>query len=201
MNEQHQHEKMKGMSWGRFAAMIATSTVIMFFLMYQLVYTFDHVQFSVNRLIASLVMGCVMTAVMLGFMWSMYKGMGTKIAVLAGAALLGLVLLFVNRGQAVIGDVTFMQSMIPHHSIAVNNARKASISDPRVRALADEIIRAQIVEIAAMELLIADIEANGELGTEELPPVSTAITDEMQREIEELVRGETISSETMFRNE
>jgi uncharacterized protein (DUF305 family) len=29
---------------------------------------------------------------------------------------------------------TFMRSMIPHHSIAINTATRASISDPRVRA-------------------------------------------------------------------
>jgi len=182
-----QQKKTMGMGWGRFAAMIATSTFIMFFLMYQLVYSFDHALFSVNRLTASLVMACVMTVVMLSFMWSMYKGKRTKIAVLVLAALLGLVLLFVNRSQAVIGDVTFMKSMIPHHSIAINDARKASISDPRVRELADEIIRAQVLEITAMKLLIADIEENGERGAEELPPRSTEITDEMWREIEELV--------------
>lgn len=184
MDEQ---KKKMGMSWGRFAAMIATSTIIMFFLMYQLIYSLDHALFSVNRMIASLVMGCVMTVVMLSFMWSMYKGMGTKIAVLVLAALLGVVLLLVNRGQAVIEDVTFMQSMIPHHSIAINNARKASISDPRVRELADEIIRSQVLEIEAMKRLIEDIEENGERGVDELPPRSTEITDEMLREIESLV--------------
>jgi hypothetical protein len=62
--------------------MIATSTAIMFFLMYQLVYEADHLMFSVNRLIAALVMGSVMTVVMLGFMWSMYEGKGVKIAVI-----------------------------------------------------------------------------------------------------------------------
>ena len=182
-----QQKKEKGMSWGRFAAMIATSTVIMVFLMYQLIYSYDHAVFSVNRLIASLVMGCVMTVVMLSFMWSMYKGRGTKIAVIVLAGLLGVLLLFLNRSQAVIGDVTFMESMIPHHSIAINNARKASISDPRVRELADGIIRAQVLEIEAMKQLIEDIEENGERGTEELPPRSTEITDEMQRGIEKLV--------------
>ena len=182
-----QQKKKKGMSWGRFAAMIATSTVIMVFLMYQLIYSYDHAVFSVNRLIASLVMGCVMTVVMLSFMWSMYKGTGTKIAVIILAGLLGVLLLFLNRSQAVIGDVTFMESMIPHHSIAINNARKASISDPRVRELADGIIRAQVLEIEAMKQLIEDIEENGERGTDELPPRSTEITDEMQRGIEKLV--------------
>ena len=179
---------MKGMSWGRFAGMIVTSTVIMFFLMYQLIYTLDHGLFSMNRLIASLVMGCVMTLVMLGFMWSMYRGKGVKITVLAVAALLGITLLWVNRSQALIGDVGFMKSMIPHHSIAINNARKAGISDPRVRELADKIIEAQVREIAEMKLLIEDIGRNGERGTSALPPRSTEITPEMEREIQEAVR-------------
>ena len=182
-----QQKKAMGMGWGRFAAMIATSTVIMIFLMYQLVYTYDHALFSVNRLIASLVMACVMTIVMLSFMWSMYQGMTTKIAVIVVAALLGVLLLFVNRSQAVIGDVNFMRSMIPHHSIAINNARKASISDPRVRELADGIIRAQVLEIEAMNRLIADIEENGEQGTAPLSPRSTEMTDEMLQEIEKMV--------------
>lgn len=176
-----------GMSWGRFAAMIATSTFIMFFLMYQLVYSFDHALFSVNRLIASLVMGCVMTVVMLSFMWSMYKGKGTKIAVLVVAAVLGVALLTVNRSQAVIDDVRFMGSMIPHHSIAINNARRASITDPRVRELADEIIQAQVREIAVMKRLIEDIEQNGTRGSSELPPRSTEITPDMARKIDEAV--------------
>jgi hypothetical protein len=33
-----QQKQMMSMSWGRFAAMIAISTFIMFFLMYQLIY-------------------------------------------------------------------------------------------------------------------------------------------------------------------
>jgi hypothetical protein len=183
------HEKQStGMSWGRFAAMIATSTSIMFFLMYQLVYSPDHATFSMNRLVASLVMGCVMTVVMLGFMWSMYEGMATKVAVLAVAAVLGAILLAVNRSQALIGDESFMKSMIPHHSIAINNARKASISDPRVRRLADEIIEAQVEEIAQMKLLLDDIARSGERGTTDLPPRSTGITPEMARRIREAVQ-------------
>jgi FlaA1/EpsC-like NDP-sugar epimerase len=184
----NQHKQMAGMGWGRFAAMIATSTFIMFFLMYQLVYSFDHAMFSMNRLISSLVMGCVMTVVMLSFMWPMYRGTGTKIAVLVTAALAGVILLSANRSQALIGDVTFLKSMIPHHSIAINNARKASISDPRVRKLADEIIESQVREIAAMKLLIDDIARSGEQGTTELPPRSAEVTPGMEPRIKEAVR-------------
>lgn len=184
----NQQEKMAGMGWGRFAAMIATSTIIMVVLMYQLVYSLDHVFVSLNRVVASLVMGCVMSIVMLSFMWAMYKGLATKISVLVIAGLLGAVLLFVNRSQALIGDVEFMKSMIPHHSIAINNSRKARISDPRVRELADEIIAAQVREIAVMKLLLEDIEQNGERQEEALPPRSTEITPEMQRRIDKAVQ-------------
>ena len=181
-----ENKGMQGMGWGRFAGMIATSVAIMFFLMYQLIYSFDHALFSVNRLIASLVMGCVMTVVMLGFMWSMYKG--PKVVVVAVAVVLGGALLWVNRSQAVVGDVGFMKSMIPHHSIAINNGRKASISDPRVRELADKIIKSQVQEIAEMKLLIADIERSGERGEAELAPRSTEITPEMEVKIREAVQ-------------
>ena len=178
-----QQKKGMGMSWGLFAAMIATSVVVMFFLMYQLIYSLDHALFSLNRLLASLIMGCVMTIVMLGFMWPMYKGVGAKITVLIVAAVAGAVLLSMNRSQKLIEDVTFMKSMIPHHSIAINNARKATITDPRVRKLADGIIESQVREIAEMKLLIDDIERNGERGQTRLPPRSAEVTPDMERQI------------------
>ena len=182
-----QHKQMS-MSWWRFAAMIATSTFIMFFLMYQLVYEADHLMFSINRLVASLVMGSVMTIVMLGFMWSMYQGMATKIAVLGVALVAAVALLAINRSQALIADVTFMKSMIPHHSIAINNARRAAISDPRVRELADEIISSQVREIAEMKLLIDEIESSGERGSAALPAREAVVTQDMLPKIREAVR-------------
>ncbi len=181
------HEAMS-MGWGRFAAMIATSTFIMFFLMYQLIYSLDHATFSVNRLVAALVMGCVMTIVMLAFMWSMYKGRTAKLAVLVGALVLGTGLLLTNRSQALIGDVAFMNAMIPHHSIAINNARKASISDPRVRTLADEIIASQVREIETMKRLVQDIHANGERSQAALPARPAEVTPDMLPKIREAVQ-------------
>ena len=176
------------MGWGRFAAMIVTSTVVMFFLMYQLVYSLDHALFSLNRLMASLIMGCVMAVIMLGFMWSMYEGKRTKVAIVAAAAILGGLLLYMNRAQTLVDDTTFMRAMIPHHSIAINNASKARISDPRVRELADEIIASQVREIEEMKRLIADIEHNGERADRPLPPRPAVLTPDMQPKIREAVR-------------
>jgi hypothetical protein len=81
-----------------------------------------------------------------------------------------------------------MNSMIPHHSIAINNARKASIADPRVRRLADEIIESQVREIAEMKLLIEDINRQGKRGANTLPARSAQLTPDMEREIREAVR-------------
>jgi len=187
MKQENGGSKMS-MSWGRFAAMIATSTIIMFFLMYQLVYSADHAEFSLTRAVSSLVMGCVMAVVMLAFMWPMYEGQAAKIGVLAGAALLGIILLLVNRSQSLVGDVDFMKGMIPHHSIAINNARKARIHDPRVRKLADGIIEAQVREIREMQLLVDDIQRHGSRGNSELPAVPATLTPELEKRAQAAVQ-------------
>lgn len=181
------HEAMK-MGWSRFFAMIGVSTLVMFPLMYQLIYAVDHATFSLTRLVSSFVMGCVMAVIMLAFMWKMYDGQAMKLAVLIGAIVVGVITLAINRQQMLIGDVDFMRSMIPHHSIAINNARKADIHDPRVRRLADGIITAQVKEIAEMKLLIVDIEKNGTRGSTLLPPRTAELTPEMQPEIDAAVK-------------
>ncbi|MFN4141752.1 MAG: DUF305 domain-containing protein [Aestuariivirga sp.] len=168
--------------------MIAVSTVLMFFLMYQLVYSIDHATFSVNRLLAALIMACVMTIVMLAFMWSMYSGVKLKIAVLSIAAIAGAALLFVNRSQALVQDADFLRAMIPHHSIAVNNARKATLRDPRVRRLADGIIESQMVEITAMKLLLSGMEGDLRRDGDPLPPIGTDVTPEMMARAQSMAR-------------
>jgi hypothetical protein len=54
---------------------------------------------------------------------------------------------------------------------------------------ADEIIEAQVREIAIMQLLLDDIAQNGEQGTAaDLPARSTEITPEMERQIQSAVQ-------------
>ncbi|MBW8305171.1 MAG: DUF305 domain-containing protein, partial [Brevundimonas sp.] len=105
-----------------------------------------------------------------------------------GAANPGALLLYMNRAQTLVDDTTFMRAMIPHHSIAINNASKSRISDPRVRELADEIIASQVREIEEMKLLIADIERNGERADRPLPPRPAELTPDMRPKIREAVR-------------
>jgi len=51
-----------------------------------------------------------------------------------------------------------MKAMIPHHSSAILTSERADIQDPEVRKLADDIIKAQVKEIAEMKALIQKLE-------------------------------------------
>jgi uncharacterized protein (DUF305 family) len=148
------------MSYARFLAMIAVSTVVMFGLMYLHTYALDHVFFSQTRTWMALLMGAVMAVIMMSFMWTMYKDARTNAAVIAGSVIVFAVSLWLVRSQETVGDVSYMKAMIPHHSIAVLTSRRAHIRDPRVRTLADQIIDAQVREIAEMKTLIADLQRN-----------------------------------------
>ena len=142
----------------KFAAMIATSTILMLGLMYLNTYQIDHVFWSETRGYMALVMGAAMAVVMLTFMLNMYRDKKANIAIFAASALVFAGALYLVRSQETVQDVAWMKAMIPHHSIAILTSERAEISDPRVRKLADEIIEAQRREIAEMKMLIAELE-------------------------------------------
>ena len=144
----------------KFFLMIATSTVIMFALMYLNTYELDHVFFSETRAYMALIMGATMAAIMLVFMLGMYKDRTINTLIFIGSALVFGVSLWLARSQVTIEDVSWMRAMIPHHSIAILTSERANISDPRVRKLADGIIAAQRKEIGEMKALIKDLNAN-----------------------------------------
>lgn len=147
------------MSYWRFAAMIATSTVVMYGLMYLNTYALEHVFWSQTRVWMAFVMGATMAAIMLGFMLSMYRQKFVNLAIIGGSAAVFAGALWLVRSQATVDDVDYLKAMIPHHSIAIMTSKRSQISDPRVRKLADEIIEAQEREIAEMKYLIQDLKA------------------------------------------
>lgn len=145
-------------SYARFAAMILTSTALMFGLMYSLVDRTAHVWFADTRFLMALYMGAMMTAVMLAFMLKMYTNPVANRWIFGGSTVVFLVALYLARSQRTVGDVAYMKAMIPHHSIAILTSSRANITDPRVRRLADSIVAAQEREILQMEILIRDLE-------------------------------------------
>ena len=145
--------------YAKFGAMIVTSTVVMYGLMYLNVYEWDHVFFSQTRAYMALVMGAAMAFIMLAFMLKMHANRRANIAIFAGSLVTFALALWLVRSQRTVGDVSWMRAMIPHHSIAVLTSERARISDPRVRALADQIIESQRKEIDEMNALIKELEA------------------------------------------
>jgi hypothetical protein len=164
MENQENHNS----SYLKFFAMIATSMVAMFFLMYTHSYqVLDHFWFSETRLFMTVIMGGSMILIMLLFMLNMYKKRNVNIAII----LLGIVFIAggigLVRSQVTVTGVDYMEGMIPHHSIAILTSERAQIKDIRVRELADEIVKAQRREIMEMEWLINDIKENGVVLSEE----------------------------------
>jgi hypothetical protein len=155
-----------GSSYRTFFAMIATSTLIMFGLMYFNTHAVDHIRFSETRTYMAIYMGSIMSIIMLLFMWGMYKNKITNITILIVSAFVFVGSLWLVRSQTTVQDQSWMKAMIPHHSIAILTSSRAEIEDVRVRQLADEIIAAQKREIAEMEWLIEDIARNGPVARE-----------------------------------
>ena len=166
---QQSHPSGGGGGYVRFMSMIATSTVVMFLLMYANTYSADHMFWSETRFWMAFVMGAAMMVIMLLFMWSMHKNTTKNFIILGTAAVVFSLALWLVRSQETIDDVEYMKAMIPHHSIAIMTSERAHIRDPRTRELAKDIIVAQRREIAEMKYLIEDIQKNGVRTAERTP--------------------------------
>jgi hypothetical protein len=146
------------MQYARFGAMIATSIVVMYGLMYLNTYQLDHVSFSETPVYMALLMGAAMAVIMLSFMLKMYPDRRVNTSIFLGSAVVFAVALWLVRSQSTVENVSYMKAMIPHHSIAIMTSERARIADPRIRKLAGQIIESQRKEIAEMKALIEDLD-------------------------------------------
>ncbi|MEP7762598.1 DUF305 domain-containing protein [Sanguibacter sp. 25GB23B1] len=151
---------MRGM-YLRFAAMILTGMVVMYFVMFVGSWEWSHVRFSQSRVFMALTMGGAMALVMLGWMLNMYKSAKANIAIVTAGVVLLAGGVFLDRSQTTVQDSSWMSAMIPHHSLAITRSERAEIADVRVCELAASISEAQRREIDEMDWLIEDIDRNG----------------------------------------
>ena len=151
------------MSYWRFGGMIATSTVVMFGLMYLNTYALEHLFWSETRVYMAILMGATMAVIMLSFMLSMYSSRAVNVAIYVGSVIVFAAALWLVRSQETVQDRSFMAAMIPHHSIAIMTSSRSELTDARVEKLAREIVLAQNREISEMRYLVADIDADGEV--------------------------------------
>lgn len=153
-----------GPSWKmyvRFAAMILTGMVVMYWVMFVGSWEWNHVRFSESRIFMALTMGGTMGLVMLAWMLNMYRNVKANIAIAVTSILLIVGGIALDRSQVTVDDSDWMSAMIPHHSLAITRSERAQIQDVRVCELAAEISEAQRNEILEMDWLIEDIRHNG----------------------------------------
>lgn len=106
----------------------------------------------------TLLMVTPMAVMMILMMPKMYTHVKTNLIIISASVLFFVLALTGLRKQVFISDVQYMKAMIPHHSSAILTSESAKIQNPKVRKLADDIIKAQKQEIAEMKSLLEEIE-------------------------------------------
>lgn len=147
----------------RFSSMIVVSIIAMFAFKYLNTYQLSHVFYSETRTYMAIMMGAAMAVIMLSFMLKMHQNKKLNTVIFTGSVVVFFAMLYLVRSQSTVQDTSWMKSMIPHHSIAILTSERATITDVRVKELAQGIIKAQRKEIKEMQWLIDDIRANGEV--------------------------------------
>lgn len=128
--------------------------VIMYLVMYTMIATLDHFYPNLNNVYMTLMMVAPMAVVMLMAMRSMFPPRRMNIAIAAVAAVIFVASFAAMRSQAAIGDRQFLLSMIPHHSGAILMCEEATLANPEIVELCDNIVRSQRQEIAQMQAFL-----------------------------------------------
>jgi uncharacterized protein (DUF305 family) len=141
--------------YGRLAIELTLDFIVMYLVMYTMIAALAHFRFNLNNVYMTMMMVAPMTIIMLVSMRSMFPSQRLNM-IIGGVAVAVFVFGFVAmRTQAGIGNAEFLRSMIPHHSGAILMCEKASITDPEILALCQEITKSQSQEITQMEAILA----------------------------------------------
>lgn len=126
----------------------------MYFAMYAMADRWEHVYLNLSNVWMTGFMTAAMSVPMLLTMGQMFPTPRAKVIAWGVIVVMGLASWFLLRAEAGVGDRQFMRAMIPHHSAAIQMVRESSITDQRVKAIADGIIESQEREIAELKALL-----------------------------------------------
>ena len=141
----------------RLIVMTVLSFLAMYMLMYAMVDSFSNVFASFNQVYMAGLMAAPMVLIELSLMSAMYPHKKWN-ALIATAGVIALVLFWVGiRQQVAISDKQFLRSMIPHHGGAILMCEQASIHDPEIKQLCQEIISGQRREIDQMKAKLNEL--------------------------------------------
>lgn len=145
---------MKKGNYKKFLIMLIVSFFIMYMVMFLNVVRFDHIYLSATRFYMALLMVSPMALLMLLFMPNMYQNKKRNLFIASLSVLVFFIAFIFLRNQILIGDTQYTKAMISHHSSAILTSREANLTDPELKVLAEDIIKAQEGEIAQMKEIL-----------------------------------------------
>lgn len=149
-----QGRKMQGMSYSKFMVMLLISFFVMYIVMFLNIDRLSHYHTSTTRVYMAVLMVAPMAVVMMLMMGKMYHNKKVNSVIILSGVVIFFLALAGLRTQTPIADVQYMKAMIPHHSSAIMVSKQATIKDPEVKKLSEQIIQSQEKEIAEMERML-----------------------------------------------
>jgi hypothetical protein len=138
----------------RLAVALGGSLIAMFLLSLAQVDVWDHFYLNLSNFYISLMGIGAMGIIMVLAMWPMYDNKRLNLGILTGLTALLVGAFVMGRTETFVGDEGFLYSMIPHHSRAILVCEEASLRDPEIIDLCDQIIETQREEITQMEQIL-----------------------------------------------
>lgn len=145
---------MQGMNYSRFIVMLLISFFVMYIVMFLNIDRLSHYHTSTTRVYMAILMVAPMAVVMMLMMGKMYHNKKVNSVIILSGVVIFFLALAGLRTQTPIADVQYMKAMIPHHSSAIMVSKQATIKDPEVKKLSEQIIQSQEKEIAEMERML-----------------------------------------------
>ena len=162
MDEKNKNEKQMDMDhnmYTRLLFMSLLSLISMYFLMYSMVYVFDHFYNNINKFYMAVIMTAPMVVFELLIMRVMDKNKSLNaLLIFVSIAALAIFFLFI-RQQTAVSDQMFLRSMIPHHSSAILMCEATELQDQEILDLCDSIVETQREEINQMKEIMQRLEA------------------------------------------
>jgi uncharacterized protein (DUF305 family) len=161
MHKHKDHSNMSDMNEAHYrhlAIMAVLSFISMYILMYAMVNALENAYNSLNQFYMAGLMTAPMILIELVVMKAMYQSKRYNTLIIAASVIAGFVFFMLIRQQAAISDKQFLRSMIPHHAGAILMCEQASIQDPEIKDLCQNIISGQQAEIDLMKAKLKELE-------------------------------------------
>ena len=113
---------------------------------------------NINQVWMAGLMAAPMVVVELLMMGMMYPNKKLNAALIGISFVAGVLFFAAIRQQTLVGDKQFVRSMIPHHAGAILMCNDASIQDPELKQLCENIATSQAKEIAQMKAILARLD-------------------------------------------